>query len=160
MRLPSQLLAILLALPLAYSFLLPGTAAAHAELRDATPAPGTVLNRSPDVIRLTFSEPIRAVSTFVVFNRAFETIPGIEPKLVLGNEEQLASTVPQLEAGIYTVQWNVVGLDGHPASGSYSFEVTRSTGPVGWQWFLGLVVILAVALTAATLFLRRRQSRQ
>jgi methionine-rich copper-binding protein CopC len=159
-RLPALLRVILLALPLAVSFLLPGTAAAHAELRAATPAPGSVLGRSPDEIRLTFSEPLRAASTFVVFNRAFETIPGIEPRLVVGKEEQLASSVPQLEAGIYTVQWNVAGLDGHPTSGSYSFEVTGSDASVGWQWIPGLVIVLALAIGATLLFLGWRQLRQ
>ena len=157
MRARPLLLIVLLALPLALSFLSPGLAVAHAELRAATPGPGAVLSKPPDEIRLTFNEPLRAVSTFVVFNRAFETIPGIEPKVVPGKEEQLAATVPQLAAGIYTVQWNVVGVDGHPSSGSYSFEVSGSGASAGRLWLPGLVTVVIVVAVATLLFTRRRQ---
>jgi methionine-rich copper-binding protein CopC len=137
-----------------------GPAAAHAELRQAVPEPGAVLSTSPDEIRLTFSERLRPESTFVVFDRAFETVPGIEPELVAGEEEQLNSAVPPLAADIYTVQWNVVGVDAHPSSGSYSFEVLRSRDSTGMPWLPAAVILAAVALAAVLIFLRRRQLRQ
>lgn len=158
MRVCPLLLAILAALPLVIALSAPGRAAAHAALRTASPGPGEVLSGSPAAIRLTFSEPLREESTFVVFNRAFETIAGIEPEVVAGREEQLASAVPQLEAGTYTVQWNVVGLDGHPTSGSYSFEVTAATGSLVSQWLLVFVVVI-IATIASLLFIRRQQTR-
>jgi methionine-rich copper-binding protein CopC len=135
-----------------------GPAAAHAELRQAIPEPGVVLSSSPDEIRLTFSERLKPESNFVVFNRAFETMPGIEPEVVAGEEEQLNSALPPLAADVYTVQWNVVGIDGHPSSGSYSFEVLSSRDSTWTQWLLALVILAIVALVTVA-YIRRRPRR-
>jgi methionine-rich copper-binding protein CopC len=153
----SLLRAILIGLSLALFLLGAGPAAAHAELLKAIPEPGAVLTRSPDRISLTFNEPLNPLSTFVVFNRGFETMPGIVPAVDKGNEEQLSSTVPPVAAGTYTVQWNVIGIDGHPSSGSYSFTVLDSRIPTGIQWLAALAVLGIVALVAALVFLPRLQ---
>ena len=150
-----------LALGLSLSSIIVATAAAHAELRRAVPEPGAVLNASPDEIRLTFNEPLGTASTFIVYNRAFEAIAGIKPEVVAGIEKQLAANVPPLPAGVYTVQWNVVGIDGHPSGGSYSFEVLASRISAGRPWPPALAILAIIAVTTTILLLRRaRPGRQ
>ena len=146
-----------LALALMLTLVNAAPAVAHAEPREAMPRPGAVLSKSPDEIRLTFNEPLRSASTFVVYNRVFENVPGIEPRVVAGSKEQLAAGVPKLAPGVYTVQWNVVGSDGHLSSGSYSFEVSEPSGSLGLLSLVALVVLAAVAIAASLALLSRRK---
>ena len=132
-------------------------ASAHAELLAADPAPGAVLARSPPEIRLTFSEALRAGSTFVVFGEGFAQVPGFSPAIVTESPEQLVAAIPALAPGAYTVQWMAVTGDGHEVSGSYSFRVEGQADKRG-----GLVLLwgLAAGILLAVLVLYRSARRR
>lgn len=115
--------------------------AAHAELLAADPSPGAVLAASPAEVRLTFSEPLLAGSTLVIFGEGFAQVAGISPVIDAQAPEQIGAAMPALSPGAYTVQWKAVSFDLHEVSGSYSFGVEveeEGRGEAGVWWVLGV----------------------
>lgn len=94
---------------------------AHAQLVAAEPANGTTLTESPAEIHLTFNENLGADSEVAIIGRNFERVLGVEIREIVFNE--VFVDVPELAAGVYTVQYDVVSADNHPISGSYEFAV-------------------------------------
>jgi methionine-rich copper-binding protein CopC len=130
---------------------------AHTALVAAVPAPGQGVTRSPAEIRLTFDGPLQSPSGFQLFAAGFRELSGLNPAIDPERPEELWSSVPALEPGTYTVQWDVVSADGDPVSGSYAFEVLVSaSGPASWLLpsAAGFLAVLLVSL-----LFRRRRSR-
>ncbi|GIK56826.1 MAG: hypothetical protein BroJett015_24890 [Chloroflexota bacterium] len=134
---------------LLYLLAVTAVAHAHAELRTAVPAPGSIVTYSLAEIRLTFSEPITKESAILLFTEGFQPVTGIMAQVEPGNPHTLITTMPRLSPGDYTVQWTAVSTDGHPTSGSYTFRLARfALSPTRlWQisltlLFLGVFVIL------------------
>lgn len=103
---------------------LPAAAAAHEQLRAATPASGATLSAVPDEIRLTFVNALQ-------LDLAHLTLLGPDGPVALG-ELRRAPDAPHilvagirgtLTAGEHTVRWQVAGPDGHPVRGEYSFDI-------------------------------------
>lgn len=103
---------------------LPAGAAAHEELREATPGDGDELAVAPDRLRLTFVNPLE-------LGLAHLTLLGPDGAVALG-ELRRAADAPhvllapirgRLVAGAYTVRWQVAGPDGHPVRGEYGFTI-------------------------------------
>lgn len=155
MKKPTLILAIWIAACFLLANFIP--AAAHAGLVDSEPSPGASLPSSPEVIRLTFSEPILENSTFSLMTEDFREIDGVDPSINPERPEQLYAFVPPLEAGTYTVQWKAVSEDGGETSGSFAFQVRGSTGLS--LWFVGLVAVIAIlVLIGLGLLIRRLQT--
>ena len=128
-------------------FLVVGGVAAHAELRSAVPAPGESLTEQPGKIRLTFSEAVRPGSTITLFGEGFREIGGVEARVDPEQADVLVAVVPELAAGTYSVNWLVVSVDGHPASGSYTFGVLAEAEGDGVSLvFWGGVVVVAIGV--------------
>ncbi len=137
-------------------------AGAHSELVAAEPAPGANLSASPPRIQLTFNESIGDESTIVVFGRNFLQVDDIQVVFDPTTPEQLMATLPPLDPDQYTVQWATVSIDGHKASGSYTFSVTRSSleGTTNESWLLwGAVVVIGIVVAVAGVWWRRRVMR-
>lgn len=100
------------------------SAQAHAELLTAVPAPGSQLQESPVVIRLTFSEALAADSQIVLRNRSFAPLSGVSVRVLPDEPNILEAQLRPLAPGVYTVEYVAVGSDGHPVSGSYEFSLT------------------------------------
>lgn len=109
---------------LALGLLAPARALAHTGLRSATPAAGDTLSRAPEELRLRFYEAVEPAVAHL-------ELAGPSGTVALGPLESPAES-PQvlaarirgpLVAGTYTVAWQVVGRDGHPVRGSYSFTL-------------------------------------
>lgn len=116
---------------------------AHAELRSAVPAPGQNLTKQPEEIRLTFSEEVGPGSTITLYAEGFREITGTAASPDPEHPEQLVTAVPNLDPGVYAVQWLVLSTDGHPASGSYTFQLSPSIGP---QLSPPLILALTIVL--------------
>jgi len=98
---------------------------AHALLKAAGPAPGSVVTAPPKAIRIQFSEAVEL------------TFSGIELKNQAGQVQTLGAAtlnpkdkaqliVPvngDLAPGKYTVSWHAVGGDTHKTEGSFNFEL-------------------------------------
>ena len=101
--------------------------AANAEVVSSVPAPGTQLSESPEQIRITFSEPVESQTTFVVMDTKFNEIDGVFPQVDPEHQKQVYSSVPRLDPGLYTVQWNAITKDGGKTSGTFSFAVVETS---------------------------------
>lgn len=105
--------------------LLPTPAEAHATLVGTSPADQEVLEESPEVITLTFSEPVRPTDGITVVTGAGDPVPATVEAL-----DAVVSITPSepLEEGTYVVGWRVVSADSHPISGGFSFSVGEPSG--------------------------------
>ncbi len=113
----------LLALALAAS------AAAHAKLVRADPAPGAVLRTSPRAVRLVFSEELAAHGNAVaVLDQRGRRVDDGRGGLDLGDLDRrtLVVRLRPLGPGRYVVRWQATSADdGYVAKGRYAFTVRR-----------------------------------
>lgn len=102
-----------------------GGASAHASLVSITPADGATLPTPPDVVTLTFDEPVTTGLSVV----AVRGVDGTDA--ARGEPSAAGATLTQrlatrLPAGTYTISWKVVSDDGHPVSGTSTFTATAA----------------------------------
>lgn len=105
-------------------------AQAHTALKEAMPAPDAVAATPPEKIDLVFTEPVKLVK-LQLMGVGHEMPTDFAP-----NGEAMATfsfATPGMHPGKFTVNWAVVGKDGHPVSNSYSFTVdpTATAGSAG-----------------------------
>ena len=106
------------------SLLLCDPAFAHARLVSATPAANSMAMPAPTELRLKFSEGIEIKFSKVKVLGPDKTPIATGPIKVDPNDKSLL-IVPMTAAlpdGKYTIEWQVVSVDGHKTSGSYAFE--------------------------------------
>jgi methionine-rich copper-binding protein CopC len=104
------------------AFLAGGRAAfAHARLRSAVPAPGSMIDAAPTEVVLTFSERLEprfsSIAVQDTAGRRFDDGPaqgGADGKT-------LAVKLKPLEPGDYTVVWHATSVDTHRTEGSFAF---------------------------------------
>ncbi len=102
-------------------------ALAHNTLISTDPADGSTVEVAPSRVTLTFDEPAQALGTeMVVLGPDGSTVSTGDAELVDSTVSQ--ALVPDLPAGMYTVQWRVTSADGHPLSGALTFTATDATG--------------------------------
>ncbi|MHB1263525.1 MAG: copper resistance CopC/CopD family protein [Gemmatimonadaceae bacterium] len=108
-------------------------AQAHGRLKGSVPAAGAHVPAAPRMLRLEFTEApelpfarveLRGPTGTAVPLGALRVDPASPAVL-------MAPLVPEaLPAGVYTVQWQIAGADGHPVRGEFVFTVTGSAGAV------------------------------
>ncbi|MEF9905163.1 copper resistance CopC/CopD family protein [Streptomyces sp. P9-A2] len=98
-------------------------ASAHAALTGSDPRQGTVVDKAPTQVSLTFSEPV-AVSddALRVLDPKGERVDKGDPANASGTTYtvQLLGGLPD---GTYTVTYQVVSADSHPVAGAFTFSV-------------------------------------
>ncbi len=176
--------AVLLA-PLVLVLALAAPASAHGDLVDGSPGPGDDVGAGATTVRLEFTalDP-DAVPLVAVLDEAGDPLAvgdatAADPRTVC------AATAP-LTAGVHTIEYSVVGEDGHRKTGRYQFQVSAEGAEVepgscagldlapaeeartiaelggggglpGWLlWLLGALV----ALSASLVVLRVRSDRR
>lgn len=108
---------------------LPAQALAHAQLRTADPAAGTVVATAPAAVTLTFNEPVTPLHArwFLPDGTAMEAAARAEgAALIVAPPADLPSGLPQ---GTHALSWRVVSADGHPVGGTHVFSIGIETGP-------------------------------
>lgn len=97
---------------------------AHTGLESSTPENGSTVTEALTDLTLTFETNIEQTSSFEIKKDSGESIPvtdiSVDGKMMTGNV-----TAP-LENGNYEVDWSIIGVDGHPMKGSFSFQVDAS----------------------------------
>jgi copper transport protein len=117
-----MLAALLLAVGAAVGAAAP--ASAHAELVASTPAPNASLVEGPESIALAFSEPIDADTVFIDLLDAQRVRMAVGRVRVSADGARATISVPPLDAGVYTVSYQVVStVDGHATAGIFAFLV-------------------------------------
>jgi methionine-rich copper-binding protein CopC len=98
--------------------------AAHAFLDHAVPAVGSTVHRSPQDVRLWFSEQLEpAFSRVRVFDAKGAAVDKGDSHVDRSDGSMLSVSVPALAAGTYRVQWRVVSVDTHVTEGDFTFEI-------------------------------------
>lgn len=98
-------------------------AAAHAHLRSAVPADGSVVAVAPARIELHFSEAARLTAAWI------EKDGGAKQRLSSLPHDSAAKLdlpLPQLAPGRYEVSWRVLSADGHVVPGRLRFTFSPS----------------------------------
>jgi methionine-rich copper-binding protein CopC len=114
------------ALALLAASLMATSASAHPTLKSANPADGAAVS-APTEITLNFSEGV--ISKFSKVELQDQGGKSIATgKIATNPNDERQLVVPlqvPLQAGTYTVKWNVVSVDTHRVNGAYSFRVGR-----------------------------------
>ncbi|MFZ3579564.1 copper resistance CopC family protein [Virgibacillus sp. DJP39] len=97
---------------------------AHSSLINASPGEDAVLDNPTNEIELSFNTKIENGSTLFLTT---DTSEKVEPASIQINDTMLLATFSQdLSPGTYTVNWEVLGADGHIIQNNYSFTVKGS----------------------------------
>ncbi|MGW0942851.1 copper resistance CopC/CopD family protein [Streptomyces sp. NPDC002623] len=102
-----------------------GPASAHAALRSADPADGSIVKTAPDSITLTFTESVGLLDdSFRVFDPDNQRVRTGKAGHADGRADTARVTLPgKLATGTFTVAWRVVSADSHPIAGAFTFSV-------------------------------------
>src|ERR1700756_5179885 len=97
---------------------------AHAFLDHASPAVGSSVPSSPQVVTLWFTQDLEPVFTDVkVTNDAGQRVDLGNAQIPQGSSAELRIGLKPLPPGTYTVSWHVVAVDTHPTEGTFTFQV-------------------------------------
>ena len=96
------------------------TASAHNVLKSSTPADGSTLDRSPSELALDFNGQVRLVK--LSLKSSDESIDvGFKPDLTAATS--FVVQVPELASGAYSLEFSVIGEDGHTVAGHFNFGI-------------------------------------
>jgi len=103
---------------------LPAAVLGHAELDTATPADGSTVDGTPDLIELLFTEAVTEGSSL-------ELRAGDDAVLATGGPDpagtiRMTLVPPTLDSGTYTIRWTARASDGHVERGTVTFTVAVS----------------------------------
>lgn len=114
-------------LPLALSAVLLAAAPAalaHAVLVRSTPPHRAVLGQVPERVDLWFNERLEpAYSTVSVWSGAGRQVDGGDVAVAADDPRRLSVSIRAREAGLYTVKYRVLSVDGHVVDSSLTFTV-------------------------------------
>jgi methionine-rich copper-binding protein CopC len=105
-------------------WLAPTGAWAHAYLEKAIPAQRAVVFAPPANVQLFFSERLEPkFCTVTVSDAAGKSVDNADLKVAENNPKQLTIGLKPLSAGVYTVKFRVLSVDGHVVSNQFAFTV-------------------------------------
>lgn len=139
------------------------------ELERSDPPADSVLERSPEVVSIWFSDEIQSDgSTLEVFNDNGEQVDNQDGGVDLDDpaHASMRVTLPQLPHGSYTVRWHAVLLDGDESEGEFSFFVgtvaeateqssASATSGASTRCLIGGLGGVFILLTLAALYKRK-----
>ena len=99
-------------------------AAGHAVLQRAEPRVESTQKRSPDEVKLYFTERLEpAYSAVRVLDDRGVQIDRRDSRVDRANPALLRATLPPLPAGTYTVRWRVLSIDADVTEGTFTFRI-------------------------------------
>ena len=96
---------------------------AHASLVRAEPADGAMLAETPQVLTLTFNEPVSVLVMRLIGPNGEVVAP-----TATAENNVVTITPPRLRQGSHVLSWRVVSADGHPVGGSCIFSIGSASG--------------------------------
>ena len=111
----------------------PRVALAHGHLKGSSPAAGAHLAEVPRLLRFDFSEVPELTFTSVRLLTADgrEILLGALAYAADSRRSVVAAVAGAMDAGVYTVIWQMAGDDGHPVRGTFEFVVAPGAMGVG-----------------------------
>lgn len=106
-----------------FTLMISATAFAHTALTEATPGDGAMIKQGPAHINLTFNGPVKLVK-LELMGVGHEMPTNFESNSTAANAFMIET--PGMHPGAFTVNWAVIGADGHTVADSYSFTVDPS----------------------------------
>lgn len=100
---------------------MPSAVLAHAHLIRSTPQDGSEISAPIDPIVLYFTEALEQRLINVALSRDNKSVSGLSQPVLSGNGRIVNVSLPHLFAGLYTVSWSVVSIDGHRTEGKFKF---------------------------------------
>lgn len=111
-----------------YLLIWPALAWGHASIISTSPTSGAVLQRAPEMVVLTFNEPV-AVTVIRLFDSQGHQLP---TESIQGRHEKLHIPVPSADKqGTYLLSWRIVSADGHPVGGTLDFSIGAPSNTTG-----------------------------
>ncbi len=101
--------------------LLSTVAVSHTKLSNSSPAADAKLDQAPSELRLSYSTDVRIMALVLKNEDGVKTDLGFKPSAETADQFQFH--LPALENGNYTVDWSILGEDGHKMTGGFSFTV-------------------------------------
>ena len=102
------------------ALLLSANVAAHTALQDSTPGDSATIKTPPAHLDLVFNGPVRLVK-LELMGVGHEMPTKFEPKTDAMATYRIET--PGMHPGQFTVNWAVIGADGHIVSNSFNFVV-------------------------------------
>jgi copper resistance protein C len=93
---------------------------AHTALQSSVPQDGEIIKEPLQEMVLKYATKIEKGSTFELKNSNNETIP---VNVTVENDRLKGTTDQPLPNDQYTLDWSIIGADGHPIKGSLAFRV-------------------------------------
>jgi methionine-rich copper-binding protein CopC len=104
--------------------LLPSSALPHAVLVKAIPAQRAALAESPTRVELWFNERLEpAYSTASVWSEAGDQVDARDVAVTTDDPRRLSVSLTTRAAGLYTVKYRVLSVDGHVVDSRITFIV-------------------------------------
>ncbi len=104
-------------------FSLNGHAFAHTGLESSSPQNGETISEEIQQIILTFETKIEQTSTIRLKSADGTEIPIKE--ISINDNQMVGNLEAPLDHGDYQVLWNIIGADGHPIEGTFTFSVNK-----------------------------------
>lgn len=98
-----------------------GGALAHSKKEGTTPADGAVLSAAPAAIALRFDRSMRV--TLIRLTDAEGAEHALTRTDKMAPVKDFRAVPEPLGPGSYSIEWRGLSGDGHPMSGSFSFEI-------------------------------------
>jgi len=94
---------------------------AHSGLSSSVPKDGEIIQEEVEQVTLTFNTSIESTSTLKVTDKMGNKVSLAE--ISVNNKEMMGTLESPLTTGTYQVDWKIIGQDGHPIEGEYSFTI-------------------------------------
>jgi hypothetical protein len=112
------------------ALLAPPAASAHALLNKSEPARRALLSKPPAQVRLWFNERLEpAFSSASVLDAAGKPVTSTPAQVASEDPKLLRLALPPLPPGTYSVQYQVLSVDGHTVKASFKFTIKEPAAP-------------------------------
>ena len=108
---------------LLFVFSLNGHAFAHTGLESSSPQNEETISEEILQIILTFETKIEQTSTLQL--KSTDGTEILVKDIIITDKQMVANLESPLDHGDYQVLWNIIGADGHPIEGTFTFSVNR-----------------------------------
>lgn len=97
---------------------------AHTSLQSATPVVNATVTTQPTKLVLNFGEPVMLMGIQLVDDKQNNIV--LNYKVTSELKKSYEVVIPKLVDSTYTVNWIIMGKDGHNMSGKYNFSLKQA----------------------------------